>query len=38
MSSGNGTEKLFDGNEKQVKIGALPAIEVTRAAAGKKRF
>jgi outer membrane protein TolC len=26
-------QKLFDGNEKQVKIGALPAIEVTRAAA-----
>jgi outer membrane protein TolC len=26
-------QKLFDGNQKQVKIGALPAIEVTRAAA-----
>jgi outer membrane protein len=26
-------QKLFEGNEKQVKIGALPAIEVTRAAA-----
>ena len=26
-------QKLFDGNKKQVEIGALPAIEVTRAAA-----
>ena len=26
-------QNLFEGNEKQVKIGALPAIEVTRAAA-----
>ncbi|MCU1238023.1 MAG: outer rane efflux protein [Candidatus Solibacter sp.] len=26
-------QKLYDGNQKQVKIGALPAIEVTRAAA-----
>jgi outer membrane protein TolC len=26
-------QKLFDGNQKQVQIGALPSIEVTRAAA-----
>jgi outer membrane protein TolC len=26
-------QKLYDGNKKQVEIGALPAIEVTRAAA-----
>ena len=26
-------QKLYDGNQKQVQIGALPAIEVTRAAA-----
>ncbi len=26
-------QKLFDGNKKQVEIGALPSIEVTRAAA-----
>jgi outer membrane protein TolC len=26
-------QKLYDGNQKQVEIGALPAIEVTRAAA-----
>src|ERR1019366_4322132 len=29
----SGAQKLYDGNQKQVEIGALPAIEVTRAAA-----